>query len=469
MIRVFSQYISTKSLALVALECIITALALMLGVKLRFWSSPDEFQSYTNVPTFAAQTAICVLVLQICLYYSDFYDLRTIKRRHEQMICLAQSIGAACVVLAVVYYVFPVLLIGRGVFLTSMAVVATAIMASRLVLDTAWRMAAAGHNILVLGTGDLGLTVVKELSSRDDLNVCLSGLVPLSNEARSPGELLGEHAVLGSTEELEQIVKRHRISKIVVAFDHAQDLLPVGALVRLRVQGIRVEDAHTTISALTGRVWLEAVQSNWFLFSAGFHRSKWTMASKRAFDLLFCIAGLIVSVPIMILIAIVIRLDSRGGVIYRQTRVGYKGRHFELLKFRSMRVDAESGTGAQWAQERDPRTTRVGKFLRKYRFDELPQFINVIRGDMSFVGPRPERPVFVERLRNDIPYYDERHMVRPGLTGWAQVQYHYGSTTEHALRKLEYDLFYQMNMSVLFDCAIAVKTVRILLSGSGSR
>ena len=193
------------------------------------------------------------------------------------------------------------------------------------------------------------------------------------------------------------------------------------------------------------------------------------MAAKRAFDIVFSLIGFIVAAPIMAVVAVSIRLDSRGPVIYRQTRVGYKGRTFEVLKFRSMRVDAEAAAGACWAQEHDPRVTRLGGTLRKYRLDELPQFINVIRGDMSFVGPRPERPVFVDKLRVAIPFYDERHMVRPGLTGWAQVEYQYGSTVEHAAQKLEYDLFYLMNMSFLFDCAIVLKTVRTLISGRGSR
>ena len=171
----------------------------------------------------------------------------------------------------------------------------------------------------------------------------------------------------------------------------------------------------------------------------------------------------------MFVVALAIRLDSKGPIIYRQVRVGWNGNHFEILKFRSMREDAELATGAQWAVEADPRVTRVGRFLRKYRLDELPQFINVIRGDMSFVGPRPERPIFVNQLREAIIYYDERHSVRPGITGWAQVKYRYGATTEDSFRKLEYDLFYLKHMSIAFDCAIIFETVRVVLLGFGSR
>lgn len=468
MIRVFSQYISSKSVALIALECIIITLALLVAAKLRFWRSATEMNFI--VPAFMAQVAICVIVLQLCLYYSDFYDLRVVKRREEQAICLGQSIGAACVVLAVVYYVFPALLIGRGVFLMSMLIVAGSVMASRLALDTAWRVAAPIHNVAILGTSDLGLKVANEIQSRDDLNLRFTGIITSVKETRRKGIDCGEFVapVLGGASEIEDIVERNGITRIVVALDNLQDE-PIRELIRLRVQGLRVEQAHMTMAGLTGRVWLETVQSNWFLFSSGFRRSKITLACKRAFDLIFGCIGLVLSAPVMLLVAVAVRLDSPGPVIYRQTRVGYKGKVFELLKFRSMRTDAEAVNGAQWAQEHDPRVTRLGKMLRKYRLDELPQFLNVVRGEMSFVGPRPERPMFVEQLRKEIPYYDERHMVRPGLTGWAQVEYQYGSTIAHACRKLEYDLFYLMNMSVLFDSAIAIKTVRILISGRGSR
>lgn len=468
MIRVFSQYISSKSVVLVAVECVIITLSLLVAVRLRFWD--DRESALYTAPDFILQAAICVVVLQICLYYSDFYDIRAVKRRDEQVICLGQSIGAACVVLAVIYYAFPALLIGRGVFLISMVIVGSAVMISRLVLDTAWRLAAPVHAVAILGAGNLALRVADEISSRDDLNLRLIGIVRPASEPNHGGVSIGQHMipVLGTSAEIDSIVSRNGITRIVVALESLQGE-PVQDLIRLRVQGLRVEHVHMTMAGLTGRIWLEAVHSSWFLFSNGFRRSKWTLASKRAFDLLFGLVGVLLSAPVMALIAVAIRFDSPGPVIYRQTRVGFKGRVFELLKFRSMRLDAEAGTGAQWAQERDPRVTRLGRILRKYRLDELPQFINVIRGDMSFVGPRPERPMFVDQLRKEIPYYDERHMVRPGLTGWAQVEYQYGSTIAHACRKLEYDLFYLMNMSTLFDSAIALKTIRILLSGRGSR
>jgi exopolysaccharide biosynthesis polyprenyl glycosylphosphotransferase len=240
-------------------------------------------------------------------------------------------------------------------------------------------------------------------------------------------------------------------------------------LVSLRVQGLRVDDAPTALAGLTGRISLRSVRPSWFVFSEGFHRSKWNDLLKRILDLVAAVIGLLASLPIMLFVAVAIRLDSKGSIIYRQKRVGRMNRPFEVLKFRSMRVDAEKESGAQWATENDPRITRIGRFLRKYRLDELPQFINVIRGEMSFVGPRPERPEFVTQLREKIPYYDERHSVRPGLTGWAQVRYSYGSSVDDASQKLEYDLFYLKNMSLTFDLAILFNTIRIVLGGHGGR
>jgi sugar transferase (PEP-CTERM system associated) len=240
-------------------------------------------------------------------------------------------------------------------------------------------------------------------------------------------------------------------------------------LVRIRVQGVRVEDAPSTMAALTGRVWLDTVKPSWFVFSDGFRRARLIVLCKRIFDIIFSLIGLVLSLPIMAVVAAAIRLESRGPVIYKQSRVGLGGRCFNVLKFRSMRADAEAKSGAQWAQSDDPRITLVGRYIRKFRLDELPQFINVIRGDMSFVGPRPERPVFVDMLRKEISYYDERHSVRPGLTGWAQVQYPYGASIEDAFRKLEYDLFYLKNMSLSFDVAIIFQTIRTVCTGHGAR
>jgi sugar transferase (PEP-CTERM system associated) len=469
MIRIFSQYVSPKSVLLIVLEAGLLVLALVCGVRLRFWNSPPEFAFYTQLPDFAWQGLLFAGIFQICFYYSDLYDVRAIRHRNEQLISLGQSLGAGSLLLGAIYFVFPDLLIGRGVFFISTVLVALFVLLTRLTLDAAWRIAAPTQNILILGTGELALTVAQELNKRGDLNTRLVGFVEHSPKHSNFPWTLMDRPVMSGVDSLASITAQQQVSRIVVAMEDRRGMLPVRDLVRLRVEGIRVEDAQSTIASLSGRVWLRTVRPSWFVFSDGFHRSRLNLVLKRILDLSFGLISLVLCFPLMVCIALAISLDSRGPVIYRQTRVGLRGKCFEVLKFRSMGVNAEQHSGAQWAQDNDARVTRVGRFIRKFRLDELPQFVNVIRGEMSFVGPRPERPVFVERLREEISYYDERHTVRPGLTGWAQVSYQYGASLEDAFRKLEYDLFYLKNMSIFFDCAIALKTMRIVLTGHGGR
>jgi len=453
---------------LMAIESLLMSLALLCGVFVRFWDSPLELESYIQFPDFGIQVVIFVAIFQICFYYSDLYNLDSMRTRYEQLLCLGQSLGAGCLALGLVYYIFPSLLIGRGVFFISTALAATFVMVSRVALDRAWQFAAPKQNILILGTQEMAVTVGRELTRRGDLNLHLVGFVQTAGSPRNQQELFG-HPIVGNADQLEAIATEQRVSRIIVALEDRRLKMPTRELVRLRVQGVRVEDAHSTISSLSGRVWLNTVQPSWFVFSDGFHRSRTTLILKRAIDLSCALVGLAISLPLMLLIALAIRLDSPGGAIYRQKRVGFRGKCFDVLKFRSMCADAEKYNGAEWAKKDDPRITRVGRFIRKFRLDELPQFINIIRGDMSFIGPRPERPVFVDQLRQQISYYDERHSVRPGLSGWAQVQYGYGASLEDAIRKLEYDLFYLKNMSIFFDFAIILQTVRIVFTGHGGR
>lgn len=469
MIRLFNQYVSAKCILLASMEGLLIVLAFICGAKLRFWNDQVNFEAFVRLPGFAVQLAAVVLIFQVCFYYSDLYDLQSIRTHTVQMVYLGQSLGVASLILGTLYVVVPSLLPGRGVFVISATLAAAFIIFSRIALDRVWQMAAPGQNILILGTEKLALTVARELRKREDLNLHMIGCFDPSEGRSAPEGNIAGLRIFGKHHGLTNLVAEHRVSRILVAMEERRGLLPTRELVRLRVQGIRVDDANSMISALTGRVGLETVRPSWFVFSDGFHRAKWTLVVKRMLDIVFALTGLLLSSPVMALVALAVRLDSKGPVIFRQTRVGWRGKTFETLKFRSMRIDAEQGAGAQWAQLNDPRVTRIGRFIRKYRLDELPQFVNVLRGDMSFIGPRPERPVFVEQLREAISYYDERHSVRPGLTGWAQVQYPYGASVEDAFRKLEYDLFYLQHMSILFDCAIVFKTVRIVLGGHGGR
>jgi sugar transferase (PEP-CTERM system associated) len=468
MLRILNQYVSIKSLFLMVFEAMLVMLSLICAVKLRFWSSPAEFAVYVAFPDFAVQCAIVVVVCLACFYVNDLYDFSSGYGAVERVLRIEQSLGAATLLLGLLYFLFPNLLLSRGVFIIAMMLATALVVVSRKVVDKAWQLTAPVQKVLILGTGPLALSIARELMRRDDLGLKLDGFISSNGAAERSGELL-DYPVLGPTSELEAIANQRGIARIIVAMEDRRGALPTRELVTLRVQGVRVEDASTALAGLTGRVPLRAVKPSWFVFSDGFHRSKWNDLVKRVGDLFFGVVGLVLSLPVMAAVALAVRLDSKGPIVYRQVRVGRKDACFEVLKFRSMRVDAEKVNGAQWATENDPRVTRIGHFLRKYRLDELPQFVNVIRGEMSFVGPRPERPYFVEELRKTIPYYDERHSVRPGLTGWAQVQYDYGASTEDAFNKLEYDLFYLKNVSLTFDLLIILQTIRIILAGRGGR
>jgi sugar transferase (PEP-CTERM system associated) len=466
MIRIFNQYVSAKTLLLIVIEGLLVAFSSMCALRLRLWESPYEFGTYTTL-LFSARSSFVVVLCLMCFYYNDMYDPVAVPRG-EQFIRLQQGIGAACLLHGFLYFLAPGISIGRGVFLISMALVTVLIALNRALLAKFWPATTAAQNVLILGTQGLALDVAREIANREDLNINLTGFVG-EDPVDASGSALFGRPIVGSMDAIEDLANQYGVSRIIVALEDRRGMLPAKALVRLRVQGTRIEDAHCTIAALTGRVWLRTVRPSWFLFSDGFCRSRLQTGVKRLLDLFLGVVGLVLSSPLMAITAIIVRLDSKGPIIYRQIRVGWKAKNFELLKFRSMRMQAEAGCGAKWASQDDPRVTRAGKYLRKFRLDELPQFINVIRGDMSLVGPRPERPVFVDQLRLNIPYYDERHSVRPGITGWAQVKYHYGSSVEDAYRKLEYDLFYLKNVSVLFDCAIVIQTIRTVLGGHGSR
>jgi sugar transferase (PEP-CTERM system associated) len=245
--------------------------------------------------------------------------------------------------------------------------------------------------------------------------------------------------------------------------------MPIESLLNLKLEGVEIEEGVAFYEKAFGKLPIEVLNPSYLVFSSGFKVSKAVRVYKRIFSIVFSIIGMILSAPLMLLTAIAIKIDSRGPILFSQERVGKNGKAFKLLKFRSMSTDAEAGTGPVWAQQNDPRITRVGKFIRRTRIDELPQFINVLKGDMHFVGPRPERPFFVEQLRKAIPYYWQRHSVEPGLTGWAQVRYPYGSTIEEACEKLKYDLYYIKNLSILLDLWIIFQTVKIVLLGRGAR
>jgi sugar transferase (PEP-CTERM system associated) len=275
--------------------------------------------------------------------------------------------------------------------------------------------------------------------------------------------------VIGTLEDIPSIVRARSVDRVVVSLADARGKLPMDKLLEMKLDGVSFDHLASVYEEYTGKIAVENLRPSWLIFSPGFRKSRWVSASKRTLDLFVAGVGLVIAAPVMALVALAIRLTSRGAVLYHQQRVGLHGRIFTLHKFRSMQDNAEATTGPVWASKAgDSRVTAVGLLLRRSRLDELPQLWNVLNGDMSFVGPRPERPEFVTELTREIPFYGQRHIVRPGLTGWAQVRYTYGASVEDALQKLQYDLFYIKNLSVALDLFIILNTVKTVLRQGGA-
>ena len=320
--------------------------------------------------------------------------------------------------------------------------------------------------VLIIGSGPLARDLCQVLLSRRDRFFQVVGF--LDQDASRIGERLVNPGIIGTYEQLFETVERYKVRTIAVCLEDRRVVLPVETLLDLKAIGLDVVDGHELYEMESGRLSIDLLRPSVLIFSTGFSRRAITMGLKRLMDLVLSAAGLVALAPLFSLVALLIRFDSPGPVFYRQTRLGLRGQPYAIWKFRSMRHEAEK-EGAQWAAPDDPRITRVGRWIRKWRIDELPQLVNVVKGEMSLVGPRPERPVFVQRLREVIPYYDLRHTVRPGITGWAQIRFRYGAPADDAHIKLQHDLYYVKNLSIALDFRILTETAQVVLFGKGAR
>ncbi len=323
------------------------------------------------------------------------------------------------------------------------------------------------HRVLVLGTGPEARLVEASLTSTNPLGLRLVGFYPLE---KSQENVVSPGRVVARGGSLDDMVRQLGIDEIIVAVRQQRGgVLPLRALLECRLNGVQVTDLERYFERVHGQVPIESLKISWLIYGHGFRQSVFRNIVKRCFDLIVAAALIVVTAPIALLAGLLIALEGGGAVVYRQERVGHRGRTFTVFKFRSMARDAEVDGRAAWATSNDPRVTRIGKWLRRTRIDELPQLINVLKGEMSFVGPRPERPEFVAMLTEQIPFYAVRHSVKPGLTGWAQVRYSYGATVEQSIRKLEYDLYYVKNHTLMLDLVVLLETVRVVLLGEGAR
>jgi sugar transferase (PEP-CTERM system associated) len=399
-------------------------------------------------------------------YLFDLYDFVVMHDRRELVLRLFQALGLAWVVLALVFYAMPQVMIGRGVSLISLPLALTLMVCWRLGIHWVLGHPELGERILIVGSGPFAIEIARETLGRPDAGFRVVGFV--DSDPALVGKSLINPKVIGLTSELGTLVQREKIDRIVVAMGDRRGQFPTQELLRLSLSGdVSIEESASFYERLTGRVLLDMIRPSWLIFSSRGQRVRINDAMRALMNRAVAFVGALLSLPIAIGTALLIKIDSRGPVLYKQERVGKNGRTFTLMKFRSMRTDAEKD-GPVWAKTDDQRMTRVGRIIRKIRVDEVPQFWNILRGDMSFVGPRPERPHFVAQLAEEISYYEQRHLIAPGLTGWAQIKYPYGASIEDAKQKLQYDLYYIKNQSIGLDATIMFETVKTILFGRGT-
>ncbi|HET8547686.1 MAG TPA: sugar transferase, partial [Bryobacteraceae bacterium] len=397
------------------------------------------------------------------LYFQDLYSEFRIRSRIElvQQICLV--IGLVFILQAVLTYVDPDLMMPRWLMMMGCGLVLVLVPAWRLIYTTLVFRAFGAERVLFLGANAVARAIVERLHARPELGIVPIGFV---DDNATRGETIGGTRVLGPVAELRDLVERTQPERIVVGMTERRGALPTTDLLELRFSGIAIQDAAQLFEATFGRVSTQELRPSQLIFSAELGPQPRSVMLQRWYSLLISAVGIVVFAPVMLVVALAVKLSSPGPILYRQRRVGQHGIPFELYKFRSMVADAEASTGAVWAAKHDPRVTAVGRFMRKMRLDELPQLFNVLKGEMSIVGPRPERPEFVRTLAEQIPFYRQRHFVKPGITGWAQINHKYGDTLEDTITKLEYDLYYIKNLSPALDAVIIFHTAKVMLFSS---
>jgi len=443
-------------------DMVCTALALAVAYLVRFGTVPgaENLVSFTG----AVQIVLLVLAVIFSSFMVEFYNTDRELKLWERLAYSVVSLGVSFLVLTSIFYLVPELTIGRGLLALALTNFGILQLLWHLFCRASFYHPGLASRVLVLGTGPLAREI-GGLVATTNHNHVLAGYFGCPNE---PVYVPSQH-IVGNGDGLVSAALRERTDKIVVSLSERRGSFPLHEVLNCKFSGIEVIDAPSFYEQLTGKLMIENITPSWFIFSNGFRRTGFGRVIKRSADLVLSLMGIIATLPLLPFIALGIKLTSPGPVLFRQVRVGQGDRPFVLLKFRTMGVDAEKGTGAVWAQKDDPRVTRFGKFLRISRLDEIPQLYNVLKGEMSLIGPRPERPEFVEKLKEIIPYYSERHFVKPGVTGWAQVKYAYGASTEDAIEKLRYDLYYIKNMSLLLDVIIVLETFKVMLFGRGSR
>ncbi|HHJ13943.1 MAG TPA: TIGR03013 family PEP-CTERM/XrtA system glycosyltransferase [Gammaproteobacteria bacterium] len=458
----FRHYIPTEFVVLGVLEFFALTLSFYVGLELRFMRGDWEPHLGPLLP----RALVFSVVMQLSLVALGAYQ----RQSRQSVEMLALRLGGALllglVALGMTYYIAPMFFLGRGALALAVLVAFFSLLVLRLLFYRIEDKRDMRPRVLVLGAGETAHLVRESVQEGELDGLNIVGYVPMPGDR----EIDEGAPLVDFGDSLIEFVEQQRIDQIVLAADDRRQGLPVQGLLDCKMSGIDVLDLPTFFERETGKIRIDILHPSWLYLSEGFRESAFRRLAKRLFDILVSLAMLPLVLPLMLLAAIAILVESggKGPVLYRQTRVSENGRPFSICKFRSMRTDAEVDGKPVWAQKNDTRITRVGAILRKTRLDELPQLFNVLKGDMSFVGPRPERPEFVEQLAAAIPYYNERHRVKPGLTGWAQIRYPYGASEEDGRQKLQYDLYYVKNYSIFMDLLILLQTAEVVLLGKGA-
>ncbi len=457
MIRLFNVYIPVRTLVLLIGEALIVLASFLLGAW--YGLGQDTYLVLYFENGLYKIFGVTALVL-LCSHWLDLYDTARLNTKGELYFRLLMVPGVLAFILAGIAYVRPNYLLGGGSAAVGLIILTIALFGWRLGFTWLVQLPILVERVYVLGTGERAQRVVLGLRQNPEIGVEIASWT---------GKMEGAVTRESVAAHLMEVVHKQKVHRVIVAMPDRRGTIPMPELLELRMQGVKIEEATSWLEKISGKIEVENLYPSWLVFGEGFRRSTAFILVRRAVSIVISLIGLILTLPLIPLIMLAIRLDSKGPVFYTQTRVGKAGRVFKVVKFRTMRQDAEAASGPKWAGDNDPRVTRVGKFLRSSRLDEIPQLWCVLKGEMAFVGPRPERPEFIEWLSKEIPYYGVRHMVRPGLTGWAQVKYKYGSTVEDSREKLQYDLFYIKNASIGLDLLIMFLTVKTVLLRRGAQ
>lgn len=460
----FNRYVPTRQLYLCFSELIIIFITLFV---LEHLISPATASNVFLQDPFIVKTGVMVFVYAITLYYFDVYSPDLYRPSQRMIVKLAQALAVATVALLVIYYVSPGIGVWKGMLFANAFILPLLITSWRSFFTHVTTIQMPRENVLIVGAGELATKIGRKICEETHHGLSLEGFI--ADDPDRVDETNFQAGIVGGYEDITRVVRDRKIKRIIVAVADRRDKLPMSALLDCKLKGLSIEEGETFDERLEGKVPLDQLKPSWMVFSDGFKSLRSRKILKRLLDIVLSLILLVPAAPLLMITPLLIRLESKGPALFKQKRVGEKGKEFDIYKFRSMRINAEEGTGPVWAGEKDNRVTRIGAFIRKVRIDELPQIFNVIRGDMSFVGPRPERKFFVDQLSREIPYFDIRTVVKPGITGWTQIKYPYGATIEDAREKLQYDIYYIKNMSPAFDCLIFFMTIKVVLFGRGAR